>query len=258
MNKENKQFNKEINKDVIKADLDFKVAFFESRNAVAAAYADTNQRLTDNQNDRRIYSKPIILNTNGAANKMNSAGVSDSLEPLAIADMMNKIIDNGVDLLKLDLELVGDPDWVQQDNVLYGDNVPLGQKTLSNGTINYQGSATYIRFTFKTPVEDYDSNTGLMNVKNQQTILFSGIYQVLKVTSTFRKGRFNQKLECVRVRLQTEKELTNKPAATATNPTPSQTQDTAPPSSTNSIANTANNRLTIWDQLNNIQNGTTR
>ena len=203
------------NKDVIRADLDFKIAFFEAKNAAISSYTgdDPDKTITDNQNDGRLLT-PGYAPNNGSVNTLNSSGARDALEPMVIADLMNKILDNNVDLLRLELELVGDPDWIQQDNILYSDTAPLGQKILPNGTINHQGSATLIKFTFKTPVSDYD-NTGMLNVKDLETVVFSGLYQVHKITSTFRKGRFNQKLDCTRLRIQTEKDLRVKSPAAA-------------------------------------------
>jgi hypothetical protein len=110
----------------------------------------------------------------------------------------------------LDLQIVGDPDWIQQDNVLYEvSKLPPGSKTLSNGTISYYDSITCFDFNFKAPLKDYDDTTGIFDVQTGKTAaIFSGTYQVLKVTSNFSRGRFTQKLDNVRVRIQDEKQIT--------------------------------------------------
>lgn len=206
-----------LNKDVIKANLDFKVAFWEVRNGVKQGYTEnipdgtgkegTTEQLGDNATDRRKWGIAGILNTNGLANWQHLGGATNKLETIAVGEIMSKLMDNGVDLINLDIEIVGDPDWIQQDNVLYGTAVPSGQKTLSNGTITYHDSVTCFRFNFKSPVKDYDPITGLLKLDGDtETSSFSGLYQVLTVTSNFRKGRFSQKLNNIRIRVQDEKE----------------------------------------------------
>lgn len=200
------------NKDIIKANLDFNIAFFETVNAAKKGYAVTpEQSFTDNQNDSRLPRSSSYL-VNGIGPAQNSANGTDAMASMVIAEMMTRILDNNVDLLSLDIEIVGDPDWIQQDSVLYGSSVLRDQKTLSNGTINYQGSGTYFKFTFKTPVQDYDDTTGMFNVKDQETVVFSGIYQVISIKNSFRKGKFTQSLKNVRVRIQKEAEVVNSAA----------------------------------------------
>jgi hypothetical protein len=139
--------------------------------------------------------------SNGDAARNNSGGIANDVKSLTLAEMVTKLFDNGVDLLTLDIDIVGDPDWIQQDNVLYGLNVPKA-KTLSNGVINFQDSVTCFEFTFKSPTKDYDDVTGIFNVTETETAEFSGIYQVLTVSSKFTRGMFTQSLTNVRLRLQ--------------------------------------------------------
>ena len=81
-------------------------------------------------------------------------------------------------------------------------------------------------FTFKTPVDkDYDKVTGIFSLDDATTSNFSGYYQVINVTSSFRKGRFTQKLNNFRVRIQDAKDTTEKQTVqdggTTTTATPS-------------------------------------
>jgi hypothetical protein len=208
------------NRDVIKANLEFKMAFFETRNGTAPIYTDPDQTnvapasVSDgNVTDNRIQSKPGILVTNGLANMQNSGDTTGDEKSIVIAGAVSKLLDNAGDMITLDLEIVGDPDWLQQDNVLYSTNVDSSSKTLSNGTINFQNSTTCFYFTFKTPVDkDYDKVTGMFNLTDATTSNFSGYYQVINVTSSFRKGRFTQKLNNFRVRIQDTKDTTDKQA----------------------------------------------
>jgi len=214
------------NKDVKKVSLDYKIAFFDVRNSVKrnssdAALTGSGQQLTpDNSDPDKIKTRnispfrPSNLMVNGNPANLTFAGVNNKAS-MALAELTTKLFDNGVDLLTLDIEIVGDPDWVQQDNALYG-VLPSGQpKTLSNGVINFQDGVTCFQFTFKSPTNDYDDITGLLDVTDGTAASFSGTYQVLTVTSKFSRGMFTQTLNNVRLRLQTAADTSAPPAPTA-------------------------------------------
>jgi hypothetical protein len=196
------------NKDVYRANLDYKIAFFDPRNA--AKYNTANRggdtpgpesaesQNRSNDNDNR-WAKAGHQLTNGLPG-MENGEVSRDIKSMTLAEQVTKLFDNGVDLLSLDIEIVGDPDWIQQDNILYGTNVPKNQKTLTNGTINFQDSVTCFNFTFKSPTKDYDDVTGLIPI--DETAIFSGTYQVITVKSRFARGKFTQTLQNVRLRNQ--------------------------------------------------------
>lgn len=212
------------NRDIIRVNLDYKVAFFDIRNASKANTADlsgdsvgtgegSNASLAQGAaiQDTNVF-KPGINNTNGDMTQANSTTVDSDKRSLSLAEMVSKLYDNGVDLITLDIEIVGDPDWIQQDNILYGPYIDDNSKTLSNGVINFQNGVTCFQFTFKTPVNDYDPVTGLMKVDNDitNTASFSGTYQVLSVTSRFNKGKFTQTLSNTRLRMQQDKTTTQR------------------------------------------------
>lgn len=213
-------------RDIIKVNLDYKIAFFDVRdgtkvNTTEKANSGTGMEDSDTssnvggevKNDEDFRAGAIYVN--GIASGTNSGGVEADARAISLIEMNTKLFDNGVDLLSLDIDITGDPDWIQQDNILYGDKVPSDSKTLSNGTINYQDSVTCFRFTFKSPDKDYDNVTGLMDTSKSVTASFSGIYQVISVTSRFNKGRFTQSLKNVRLRLQKDSDTKPKtvPAA---------------------------------------------
>ena len=219
------------NRDVKKVNLDYKIVFFDVRNGVKRNQAQeagdgSGQDASDNTNDPNKsnsqntsdFGRPSSYMSNGDAARNNSGGITNDVKSMTLAEMVTKLFDNGVDLLTLDIEIVGDPDWIQQDNVLYGLNVPKA-KTLSNGVINFQDSVTCFEFTFKSPTKDYDDVTGIFNVTETDTAKFSGIYQVLTVSSKFSKGMFTQSLTNVRLRLQTATDTRPTSAATRTRTT---------------------------------------
>jgi len=211
------------NKDVMKVDIDYKIAFFEVFNAVKAGYTDNSNKGTgeqpgskkeviDNADDKGLI-KGIRLGKSGIASQQTSGASTVDKETIVVGELMNLLLDNAADMIRLDLQIVGDPDWIQQDNVLYDiGKLPAGSKTLTNGTISYFDSITCFDFNFKAPLKDYDPTTGIFDVQPGKTAaMFSGTYQVLKVTNNFNRGRFTQKLDNVRVRIQDPSKVANAP-----------------------------------------------
>jgi hypothetical protein len=205
------------NKDVMKVDIEYKVAFFEVFNALKSEYTDKSNKGTGEQvlnapdepqdnapEEWQGIVKSLRLGKAGIASQQTSGAATVSRENIVVGELMNLLLDNAADMIRLDLQIVGDPDWLQQDNVLYDiSKLPAGSKTLSNGTISYYDSITCFNFNFKAPQNDYDTQTGIFDVQTgKKAAIFAGTYQVLKVTSNFSRGRFTQKLDNVRVRIQ--------------------------------------------------------
>jgi hypothetical protein len=113
------------------------------------------------------------------------------------------------DMLNLKIKILGDPDYIKQDDVFYrppieGPNIatkPTGDPRLlpNNGSLVMDGGALYVQVLFRTPT-DLDESTGLMKFDtNYKHSVFSGLYQVLTVTSHFNNGQFTQELDLIRM-----------------------------------------------------------
>ena len=132
--------------------------------------------------DDGSFATPINMMTQNAPQQNTGASTKDT-KAIAVGEFMERLLDNKGDLISLDLEIVGDPDWIQQDNIVYDvAKLQPGQKTLKDGTITHFDSMTCFQFNFKSPVKDYNDTTGIMDVSTaENSALFSGIYQVVKV-----------------------------------------------------------------------------
>jgi len=256
------------NRDVMKVDLNFQMAFFEVRNGVKSNYVDDSNSgsgeidgssrsdtPTNVGQDLRLFT-PIVKPVTGIASEQLQAATTNDKEAITVGEMMTKLLDNGVDVMSLDIEIVGDPDWVQQDNVLYGDTTDTTAKTLPNGTINFQDSITCFDFTFKSPSKDYDDTTGLFDLSNSDTAVFSGTYQVIKVSNNFRKGRFTQKLTNVRVPIQKDTDVKPKANAAGAAPVDKQPVVTPAPTPTPSLPAIGQNELNADGLFNGITGAT--
>jgi hypothetical protein len=100
------------------------------------------------------------------------------------------------------IEILGDPDWLGQDVVSTTRYI-----NENNKTINYSAQQVFIEIKVQEPI-DYNHKTGLLDLN--ENILFWSYpeskrkdlrgkisYKVIKVTSTFKSGKFTQVLDCV-------------------------------------------------------------
>jgi hypothetical protein len=104
--------------------------------------------------------------------------------------------------------------YIKQDDVFYPPDIfgsTLGpvnnssgdSRLIANGSLRMDNREVYIQINYKTP-SDIDESTGLMKFDNNYLqSLFSGMYRVLQVDSTFSGGQFVQTLQTVRLHRQT-------------------------------------------------------
>ena len=197
------------NRDVIDVNIEYQMAFFEVRNGVSSRYTkDSNSTIEesnpknvgiyDGHTDNRFF-KPRYFHSTGIANQQNTGDTTANDSLITVQNFMEKLFDNGGDMVSLDITIIGDPDWISQDVPLYGPILPSGSY-ISTGSVNFT-NPVYFNFYFATPNKDYDDITGVFN-SNGSYSQFSGVYQVISIKSNFNGGKFTQKLTNVRVRNQ--------------------------------------------------------
>ena len=205
------------NKDIIDFKLSYKMSFFELRNGADKSLVSEAEGATANPNDggeasgssdafgfldtgvfpRRV--RPVF----GLADQSNSGAKDRSIKTLKLEELFKKQFDPVGDLVSLDLRVVGDPDLIQQDNLLYGASSGTTPRYASGG-INFKDFEVYFLMEFKNPSTDYDSASGLFNLSSNETNYFSGLYRIVQVKSEFRQGKFTQTLKNYRVRRQSD------------------------------------------------------
>lgn len=101
----------------------------------------------------------------------------------------------GMDMMNITIDIVGDPYYIANSG---SGNYTADQTSAINVTkdknINYQNGEADIIINFRTP-SDINQTTGLYDIKN--TLLnkmFSGLYKLTTITSTFKGGKFTQTL----------------------------------------------------------------
>jgi hypothetical protein len=153
----------------------------------------------DTQQTPSIVKNDLIESRTG---KMGSGGVDD--ENTKAARQFQDIITNGVDMIGLDLTILGDPYYLGDSGMgNYSAQGVVGYNGITaDGSINYQTGEVYVSVNFKTPV-DLNQDTGFYNFGDTRPVLqFSGLYRVIEVESNFSRGKFKQVLKMFRLRGQ--------------------------------------------------------
>jgi len=234
------------NSDVLTFDLVFNTLYYTAQTAYRSAVAgglfkspDTTAN-SNNQNNVNadsyqgnnqapgsvmpIQIKPQVYN---AAARATGGAVSP--KAVAVADLEASLMTlSQADMLNVQLTIVGDPQFIKQDDCFYspllptvsttsvidgrqGVNVSGDPRLTPNGSIRTDYTEIYVRLTFRTPT-DIDESTGLIKFNsNYQTSLFSGLYKVLTVTNTFKDGQFTQLLNLIRLPYQDSYDYSNQP-----------------------------------------------
>lgn len=101
----------------------------------------------------------------------------------------------GGDMQTVQLKIVGDPDFLKQDEFLYwnarGDTTP-------NGSITTDVKGVYISILAKTATDYNDQGLAIPGTGKYTMCAFAGIYQVTTLESEFAQGKFTQTLQCSR------------------------------------------------------------
>ena len=119
------------------------------------------------------------------------------------------------DMMKIELEILGDPTYVAQDlyTPIHAQNI-VNDGSGFNGNFNYQwhcfnvdNNTPAINLIYWLP-EDINESTGVLSgvgdkvKRNMKNLFFSGVYEVVRIDSSFNQGEFKQTLTCVRLQGQ--------------------------------------------------------
>ena len=147
-----------------------------------------------------------------------SSGLNLSSNPRAqiASDVMSSIYKtlNG-DMLTIDMNILGDPTLLKQDDWLYCPSPSMIGSTYNNwdtmsqyefaakyGTIRTDTGEVVVAVTINTPfdIDTENRNQGLMHpVPTYNQSLFSGQYTILLIKNKFASGKFEQTLQLARI-----------------------------------------------------------
>ena len=139
----------------------------------------------------------------------------------------NALINSKVDLITAELEIWGDPYFIPDSGVGNFTSPRGGSKNITaSGSLDHQRNEIDIVVNFRTPVDYNQDGSMLFPGATVAVDSFSGVYQVIQVTSRISGNKFTQTLELVRRRNQSTegiseaKALVEKPGCAGVNPNP--------------------------------------
>jgi hypothetical protein len=218
-----------LNRDILRLDIDFDNTYYTQ----ITTYRDQVKRLgndassdaidvVDSEFSNRQATTNILPQTTevvGSNKDANSMNTSTNPNEKIVADLKKSIYSNQRgDMLNIKLQIIGDPDFIKQDDVYYNpsspeeyakivDNrlkAPIVSSGPNSGQILFDAEQVYVQVNFKNAV-DIDDSKGIVN---KQDLLrngrrtdgtFSGVYKLLTVQSEFNRGQFTQTLDLVRM-----------------------------------------------------------
>lgn len=217
------------NDDVLDFDINFNTLYYTAQTAYRGAVSnifktanstdenfknkntDAYQGATQNSNSvMPMVVKPIVYNAKARA----TGGIINS-KNVAVADLEDSLMTlSAADMLSVQLKIIGDPQFIKQDDCFYSPLQAmdtLDPRLTTNNSLRTDYGEIYVRLMFRTPV-DIDESTGLMKFNDRySTSVFSGIYRVLTVASEFKQGQFTQTLNLIRLPYQVEYDYGNQP-----------------------------------------------
>jgi hypothetical protein len=210
------------NKDVLNFDLNFanlyKTYCSEAGVATSAASGPVKKEQVEKPNlakenaDNRAKSNDINSDSSPSSTLTGTTQIHQSMPTTdakgqTVANFLKTQLERSVDSLTVDLKIVGDPDYIKQDDIRYqsfwsehGSDGKYAQSTEFEG-ITYDKESVYIVVNFNTIVDYSADGIAATNAKSS----FSGLYKILQVEHSFQGGKFEQTLKIARHTIQETK-----------------------------------------------------
>ena len=210
------------NNEILKFDIEINNLFYTGTNSSAEGNTESEQ----NQNQQGIVEEnPTQVSTSNGGSPEAAAGNLPKSKirrdpslfnirrgGVGYSDVERKVAENfheafikgsSTDLVQVDLEILGDPYWMVDSGMAnyFSEETDQSKFVTEDGSANYEGSDVYIYLTFRTP-SDINPTTGLNDFPDDRESPFSGIYKVVRCTSSFNDGKFTQELRCLRMQGQ--------------------------------------------------------
>lgn len=217
------------NQDITRLDIDFDSTFYTQlttyRNQVARLGTNRTSDAGDVPDSQfstnaaaQQTNPPTTIQYVGSNKDSNSMNTSTNPNEKIVADLKKSLYTSQRgDALNIKLQIVGDPDFIKQDDIFFNPGSPeeyaklLGERfansaapIAASGQILFDAEQVNVRVQFKNAV-DIDDSIGIVNKQEKLTNgrttdgTFSGVYKVLQVESTFSRGEFSQTLDLVRI-----------------------------------------------------------
>jgi hypothetical protein len=212
------------NSDIISFDLDFKTyyityvkAFNLASSAGMAAVEQTQKDKPEFQDNAAKNRSELNKDKTCTATTAITSGTSSHTDSFnldtksqTVTTLLKQQLEKSAgDMLEVKLRIIGDPDFIRQDNIRYQlfwssdkirpvKNKPGRTETFADPSsiegIRFGEGDVFVRLSFKT-ITDYNE-WGIAETNAESS--FSGIFKILNLEHTFSGGKFEQTLHLIR------------------------------------------------------------
>ena len=106
------------------------------------------------------------------------------------------------DMISIDLKILGDPQFIKQDDIFYYQALnPINSQFINNtpgSSLYMDGNELYVFLNIQSPI-DYDESKGIAVKGKYEYSAFNGVYKVITIENIFQKGKFEQVLNLAKL-----------------------------------------------------------
>ena len=232
------------NQDILDLNIKFNLAFYQNVSAGTKHAGDGTKTSTASNKDvnkgtgtanNKDYTSGAVVNEVVHDSESGSSNINESEKSRRGEELRRSIMtDSAADMIRIEMDILGDPDWIKQDDVLHrsvGPNVDTKSPYTKTHSIKQDTGDVFVNLKFNV-LDDIDHNTGLREESRQipgtnfsRASSFDGYYQILSIISRFENGSFEQTLNGVRSYIQTESALNKAESEKTPNTTDSSIND---------------------------------
>jgi len=201
------------NKDILDLKIEFNTLYMQYLTANRGIKAgstpptniDKNPDKTDTTNPAgTVFPSQVAVSNSPALSSPSRASTNSN--DLILNDVNNSLLSKpGVDMASIQLSIVGDPAYITQADIFYGEFTGQFSKSaiLPDGSLNPYASDLFVLIRFNTP-NDIDLDKGIYDfTDNGQAGItsssFTGLYRVMNIESNLTGGKFTQNLSLLRM-----------------------------------------------------------
>jgi len=212
------------NVDVLDLDINYKVAYFQSRlkdfentDDRKNTIADATDKATGSTNATQYFTDQDFLTRSHPDNAKSEGTGKTGGTPTQLDSFLDALTHPMADMVNVRMEVLGDPAWISQSQF-----IPLNAKNFVQGTgkasdpdisywrrnrdriwnpdlrcYNTDVAEPIINLNFRMPT-DLNDQTGVYELQADQSASFSGLYRVVQVEHNFTDGKYTNVLNMTR------------------------------------------------------------